>query len=235
MLRDTPGPVGHINIDMGTDDVEEKMIVEKKRKDLFFLDVKLPSTRNIEALRPMCEEAWGQIYTGVNNLCKSGAIRTLAMDTGDAVWRILRIAEQGAVKGVAQSSYDVVNAYMTNLLMVPQNHGIHFICSHRLGQVWADTEYVSKGEVKSRRAWTGAYEREGFQHTQHIFRVNIRHHSRPVTDSKGNAIGGMEFGFTVLNCTANPELTGMEFWGEDATFPSLGCLVYPNTRIEEWL
>jgi hypothetical protein len=239
MLRTTPGPVGHINIDLGTDDVEEKMVVQLGRDDLYFLDIPLPATRDIAALRPVCEEAYIKIHEGITDLCASGAIRTLCVDTGDAVWRILRIAEQGAVKGVAQSKYDVVNAMMTNLMMTPQNHGIHFICSHKLGQVWAEKEYVSQGEVRKIRAWTGEYEREGFQHTQYIFRVNIRHESRPMRvynkATKRMEDGqGLEFGFRILDCTANPDITGMELWGDEATFPGLGVLVYPDTELEDW-
>ena len=237
MLRTTPGPVGHINIDLGTDDVEERMVTEVGRDphDLHFMDIRLPSTREIAELRPVCVEAWNHIHEGVNSLCSSGLVRTIAIDTGCAVWRILRIAKLGATKGVAQSGYDEVNHMMTSLLMAAQNHNVNFICSHRLKEIWGDKEYVRKdGSTGSIRAGTGEYEREGFSHTNYIFRVNIRHLSRPATDSKGRPTNGLEFGFVVLDCTANPDITGVECWGEEATFPYLGCLVYPNSNMEDW-
>jgi hypothetical protein len=229
MLATAPGPIAHINIDLGTDDVEEKMILQFKRDDIIYKDIRMPSVKEADA-RKMAIAAWDEIFYAIDGVCKRGVVRTVCTDTTDAIWRILRLSLFGKLEKVPQQMYDQANLMMSNLLMTPQNHGINMIAAHRLKQVWEDTEYKTKeGEIKSRRAWTGEYERDGFGHTSHIFRVNIRHMSRM------NGSTGMEFGYRILDCTANPDLAGVECWGSEATYQMLGMLAYDGSKAEDWL
>lgn len=236
MLRTTPGPIAHINIDLGTDDVEEKMITRVGRDDILYCDIRVPSVKEDKA-QETAAETWNQIHLAIEGACKSGHIRTVCLDTADAVWEVLRLGQLGALEKVPQQKYDKVNVMMKNLLLMPQNHNLHMIAAHRLSQEWREQEYTtSQGELKSRRAWTGEYERDGFKKTEYIFRVNIRHLSRPNMVMRGGKMvqEGIEFGFRILDCTALPELAGTELWGEVATFPMLGVMMYQDSDLEDW-
>lgn len=232
-LRTTPGPILFLNLDEGSEDIEDKAKKEWGRDDIFVVDLKTTPTQDEAAMIEDARVLWSRAFTAVEGACKNSLVRTIAADTCDQLWAILRLAMLGKLKGVPQSEYQIVNPMMEAFLKMPRNHGIHFIGTHRVDEIWEEQEYVSNGQTKKRRAPTGKFKRDGFKHTEYIFRVNIEHLSRPKFSKSGTQVG-VEFGLKVLDCTANANLAGTELWGEDCTFPMLGVSVYESSDLEDW-
>lgn len=229
-LRTAPGPILHIDMDLGTQDVVDKVIQEFGRDDIAVVPFHLPEAKEPEHLREPATAAWNSISDLITSAPAAG-FRTVVLDTGDELWSVLRIGLWGKLKGIPQLDYEMPNAMMSNLLVKPQETGINFFVTHKVSEVWVMEEYQDKnGQTKKKNVPTGEFRRDGFKNTDWIFRVDIEHLNKP-----GPGGVGLEFGVRVLRCTANPDITGVELWGDECTVPILGQMVYPNSEESDWV
>jgi hypothetical protein len=224
----------HLDLDEGSEDVNDQIVKQLGRDDIITIPIRTPvfnakDTDQVKALQGFASDAWNVLYHSMTEAVTCG-FRSIVLDTGDEAWRILRMGLFGKLAGVKQMDYDVPNLMMTKFLRLPQEHGINFFCTHKVSETWVTEKYrTDKGEEKERRVPSGMFAREGFKDTDYIFRVDIEHMNKPGPDGLG-----LEFGFRVLRCTANSSITGMEFWGDDATVPMLGQVVYEASSESDW-
>jgi hypothetical protein len=231
-LRTAPGPIGFISLDLGTEDIEEKFLA--LRNDIYIQEHKIDLKAGPEEIREACSLAWASMVQAMNTMCIQKLVRTVVIDTGDKLWKILRMGKFGALKGVRQLEYEEANQWMSHLLYLPQNNGINMIVTHTISEVWDKVESVNEktGKVSVSRQRTGEFRREGFGDMSYIARLSIENLSRP--GPKGR---GLDFGVRILKCTADADLVGLELWagdGDDIGFTDLAQMVYPNSTPEDW-
>jgi hypothetical protein len=233
-LRTAPGPIMHLDLDEGSEDVNDQIIKQLGREDIITIPVRMPTfnAKNDDAVKELqgfATESWAKISLSMSEAVTCG-FRSILLDTGDETWRILRMGLFGKLAGVKQMDYDVPNLMMTKLLRTPQEHGVNCFCTHKVSETWVTEKYKNdRGEEKERRVPSGIFVREGFKDTDYIFRVDVEHMNRP-----GPGGIGLEFGLRVLRCTANPNITGVELWGDDCTVPMLGQMVYEASTEDDW-
>lgn len=227
-------PMLYINIDMGTDDVEDKMVRLRKQKDVMVLPIVVPPARKDDTLADMKIRAEEQYYTAkdaVTDACKGG-FRTIVIDTTTEMWEIARLAYFGKTSGVPQLDYAVPNNLFSNFLRIPQMHDVDAVFIHQVSEIWVTEEYTNNaGEKKTRRVASGEFERDGFKKTDYIFRVDIEHLNRPLPGGIG-----LDFGIRITRSTTNPAITNMTVWqSELGDVPlSMELLAQMVYNVEEW-
>lgn len=211
-----PAPIAIFPFDNNTDEMISKWI---KRKKILVPNVSLDYTDATEI------GEWKPVWERFEELWKdavnSPSVRTIMADTFGEAYELCRLAEFGKLTEVMPTNYARVNAKFKRLIDMTYNTDKNVILTHRLKDVY-------KGKDR-----TGERTLAGYTDIAYKVQIVIRHWR--ILDNRDPETGDEGFGFNIINATQNEKLAGTYLSEPDNTFAGLGTLVYPTSRLTEWL
>lgn len=241
LIFDTcPKPLLQINLDMGTEGIEERYIGE----DIYIYDVYMPGKINQELDLKQFFKIRQMIFDGFD----TEYFRTIAVDTGDAMWELCRRGFLGTVDfgDVNQSQYAEANGAMRRIYKAAKEQKrVNFIVTHRLTDERKDSVSAKTGKKSS--VLTGNDIMAGWKWTKYEAQCFIRlekvtgfvcdkpachKHCQDPDEHRLN-----RFTATITKCTANERCEGEVLRGREITLANIGVLVFPKTfdTPEVWL
>lgn len=214
-----PKPMGYISLDFGTDGVIQKFADD----DIWLAEFRV----NIRALKELkTQDASGEAKKTVAAIMKAyeevlGHARTIVFDKATQLWELMRMAEFGKLDHVKGHHYVEVNAQWRDVIQLAYDQDkTNLILIHGLKD-----EYVANER-------TGKRERAGMKETGGLVQCN----ALCWRDTSKDAPGVPDcFHTTVMNCRQNAEMAGLDFYGEDCNFPTIAQMIFPDTKIGDWM
>lgn len=163
---------------------------------------------------------------------RSGEFRTCVIDTGSALWELIRLAKLGRLTSVKPHHYNLPNAMYRELLEIalsPEN-GTNLILLHKYKKQY-------KQNKKGDDSWTGKMEPKWQNETGYLVEI----HGEIYKDRDREAEGA-GWNLHIMECGINPELEDSVFTTtyddevEDETpcdFPTLASYA-TGTDLENW-
>lgn len=233
-----PGPIGVLALDRNT--LEMTIKAQQLGKEIYVADFCDPSLSNPlhkyaipareEGGKPIAkekiadkkfyEERWDAISDAYYSLIKEPSIKTIIIDTASQAWEDIRLSRFGKLKGIIQRDYGDVNDEMRRLLLSPK---CHLIVTHRLKKMYKDSNWDGK-----------SYESVGYNGAAFDLQITMRHESSLITDPEDKSRKKAQFRATVMNCSQDGSLMGLELSDEDCTFGMLAQMVYPSAPDGIW-
>jgi hypothetical protein len=230
-ILSAPGPGVVICLDRGLEAMKDNPHPPKtRRNDYAFKIVQAPlaSAATIESYR----EYWRSFYDIYKSALAIPEARTVAVDGDSDSWELQRLAEWGKLAGAGKSlSYAGVNAARRAMYARAYDSGKIVFATNKSNRCYKpiikpDGTYLIGSDGKPEREWDGkTYERQGFNDQDYLWQIQITH---LYNDAKGI------WGIRLNRVKADPELVGLELWGDDCNFQTLVGTVYPQVSLSEW-
>lgn len=215
-----PGPVAIHDFDDGIHRAIQGLSAEQRGKlELYPFEydfdriLKLPGTEKVN--QPMVERSgpiWEEFV--INARASIERCRTNIIDTGGAVWELLRLARQGKLTQVMPIQYTAVNLEFKELLQALHKSPANNVWIHRLKPAYDAAD----------KKIPNVYERQGFgdmaSEVDAVLRLSY------------DDFDGLKLRFG--KC-ANRALTGTYVVGqENISFPKIAAMIYPETDTKYW-
>lgn len=173
--------------------------------------LRLPGSDMTKALAEVSGPIWDQFV--INSRAAVEKCRTNVVDTGGAVWELLRMARLGKLTQVMPINYMPVNLEFKELLQVLHRSPANNIWLHRLKPLYENDKQVP-----------GKFDRAGYGDM--AFEVDA------VLRLTYDEMDGLRLRFG--KC-ANRALTGTVVTGqENISFPKIAAMIYPNVDKKNW-
>jgi len=202
-----PGPIIYFNFDFGLEGVINKYAGSK---DIYVKEYRFS--------RVMTPDKYVTLMAGFttdfHSALRSKA-RTIVIDTATELWELLRLARFGKLTQVQKWHYGPVNAEYITLMREGYSYDKNVVLLHKMKRTYVND------------AFTGAYERKGFNDTGYLAQANLEVYR-----------DGLDGGFylTINDCRQNSALGGMEFPLTDgfSGFGFLAQLIFPDSIESDW-
>ena len=147
-----PAPILLMSFDVGAKFVCEKHFPDK---DVTIKEYNLPVVETTNAPITGVEQVWKDIQADFKDACESGKYKTVVIDTGTALWEIVRYAykEETSKMKLPPLGYVEPNARFLALFQTARACGINFVITNHLKDEYANNEA------------TGAKVLDGFKRT----------------------------------------------------------------------
>lgn len=216
-----PKPLVCIASDTGTAAVARQFKTQDKR--IASLEYRVPPTGQARA---EYEKEWLKMEKSLNAVLLNKNIRSLVCDTWTEMWEMLRLARFGKLTQVMPMQYGPVNNEMRDIVKsLVDRPDLNVVFIHKM-----------KKEYKTNKAgidaWSGKWERAGFNDMGYLSDIVIQHFFDP-GDEDGN---GREFGVKVLDSRYNTaNIVGNEYRGDLCNFAMLASDCFPTTDLSYWM
>ena len=241
-----PAPLVHLNIG-DKQDTEEiarkrypgKEILFKDHHFLLKMDITPPFSGNERQVKDkkrafkdriaagnkeMAMDVWSDTQKSLDFVRVERDIRSLAIDTGSQMWKMVQYAEFGKVSEVPPVLRQSVNILWTGIFeLLGSRRDLNLMVIHRVKEIWARRAGSSSDQAYA----TGRFEISGQKEMEYILQVNLEH----TYDAENG-----RFGVKIKNASVgSTELWGQELWGHD--FPQLAMTIYPPDEVDPgiWL
>lgn len=214
-----PGPIAHHDLlDNGLHRALQGLTQEKLDKlELYPFEYDfqrtqaLPGTEKSSALAEVSRSIWEEFV--INARASVEKCRTNIIDTGGAVWELLRLARLGKLTQVLPLQYTNVNVEFKELVQVLHKSSANNIWIHRLRPLYENDKVVP-----------GKFDRSGYGDM--AFEVDA------VLRLSYDEMDGLKLRFG--KC-ANRALTGTTIVGQaQISFPQIATMIYPNSDPKIW-
>jgi hypothetical protein len=240
-LRSCPPPIGVIDFDKGMEGVAETDIwggpILRKSIELPDLDmayVSFAGSRNEQkSVKASDQEitvamnGYLEFKSAVDQLLKSGAFRTLAIDGGGAAWGMAQVARFGQVAKYGEvpgQMWRMVGEEFERIFSAAHDHGTNLVVTHR-----------RKGRFQGPGKKMDGY--EGLQFAAHVHLIHEKSASGELSISIGKC--------RQRDALTQPNHPQHKFdivrFGEDPVTESIGgrfsdiaLAVFPNTTEKDW-
>lgn len=218
-----PGPIAYFNLDDGAEGVIEKF--QSMRGDIVTIDVDLPHSLDSSKIKELACKEKEKVEKAFDAALQYA--RTIVVDTETQLWELYRLAEFGRQSNV-EHLFTALNAeYRKRYKHAVFDSSINVVYLHKY-----------KKEYKNNN-WTGDYELAGFGDMKYMAQVILEANR----DEEG-------FNFRVLKCRQNGEILDGTVYqsvvlakaGEitpfpfrSTGFPAIGCELFPESQLEDWL
>lgn len=223
-----PGPGKAICLDRGIEGMlDNPNPPATRRKDWFYKTIPVPLVTQLT--QKEYQEYWRMFYQELRVALDDAPTRAILLDGDSDSWELQRLAEFGRLSKVPPTLYDQVNGARRAMIARMYDANKIVIATNRVRRTFI-TEFKPDGTPKLNssgnevRVWNGEYERQGFNDTDYLWQVQLRHYR--------NDNG--EFCVRIEKCKADMKLRGMELIGDDCNFPSLVQCIYPHVPLKEW-
>lgn len=203
-----PGPIVFINFDYG---LEGPLIEEFGHKISAIRSFGSQLESGKMPTQKQAEEIWLDIANSFKVAMASGA-RTVIVDTFSDAWDWARLAHFGKFTQVQPHNYSEVNDMVRRLLMECHKHNSNVILIHK-----------NKEEYKNNSP-TGAMKRAGMKDMGYAVHANATHYFDLTK----------RFTLRMSDVRQNMDLAGMEFEGDQVTFPYIAEMVFPQSTEKDW-
>lgn len=253
-LRTMPGPIGLIDFDRGSEGVLDMFknaaglpvniygeVIMRKSFEFAEFD-ELGKTMSPGELAKS-REAYEQVKYIIERLVKSGEIKTLAVDTGGALYALAQAARFGQIAQLGEvpaAMWTSMQQEYENIFAQAYDSGCNILVTHRQGSKF--------------KGMAGEKELKGYKVMEFVSQVHLLHQKKhvKVADPAGGFVGAMkeqiELSIKVKKCRQRIALDGHEFQimmlGEDANgvmqsiggrFVDVATAVFPNTSEADWI
>jgi hypothetical protein len=214
-----PDPIAVLNTDIGLEGVVEKFI--DSGKTIYATEVRMPllgKKVDQQLVAKEAEERFNILMADFKAALADKTIRTVVFDSATQVWELLRLARFGKLTQVMPQHYTAVNTEYEQLMREAYASDKNLILLHKMKDEWLDNNRTGKKELA------------GYKDTPFLTQLNVlltRH-------DREDGVEGSDFRLKVLDCRQNPEINNLVLENENATFPMLGQLIYPDTSAEDW-
>lgn len=213
-----PGPIYFHSFDFGDEGVIQKFQTTKEiQKAEYKLNV--PAGTAIQAASDTARPVWDQFIKNYAEGLAKG--RTSIIDTGTDQYEVLRMMEFGKLTQVMPHHYGPVNQIMKSLWRQAYDSDSSLIVLHRMKEEWENKVNSAGKEVGFK---TGRWEMAGYKGTYFEAQVCARAYKEDG-----------QFKLLIFDCRLNPDLEGMVLEGGMLNFPTLGQLVFPESKEEDWV
>lgn len=226
-----PGPGLVICLDRGFDAMlDNQKPPATRRADFAFKAVQAPLATQSD--QKTYVEYWRAFYALYKTALDNPDCRTVVIDGDSDSWELQRLAEFGKLTQIPSIMYTSVNAARRAMYARAWDSGKIIIATNKINKQYktvfnADGTPKLNDAGKEIREWDGAsYERQGFADQDYLWAIQIRHLFREVPHP--------EWGIKIMRCKADPELKGLELWGDDCNFAALVQTCYPHISLKEW-
>ena len=231
-----PGPVVILAVDRG---VEGCLEVNNDRDDVAVIPFMVPRASVTDVTKSMQDlnnteyvNAWRDLRSKYYQALDNVDARTVCLDGDTDSWELQRLAAFGKLKSVPSLMYADVYMARKSLISHAYDSGKVVVHSHMVREGWRDQtdangEPIKDDSGKTLRERSGEYERQGYDDTEYLWHVQLRH----VIEFKDD---GPHWGITILDCKQKMELVGTTLWDEQCNFAGLVELMYPDVSAEEW-
>lgn len=216
-----PGPLAVIALEPGLDGVidhfqESKEIyvsdyvdeIEESRRAVVLAgkngDLEHTHSENMRVARDILN----RIKSDYLEALSDATIRSVFVDTGTELWRLVRLANLGKLEQVKGRYYGNANQEMLSFIRTAYSSECSVVFSHRLKKEYKDDKP------------SGNYEINGFGEMEFECQVVVQQWKDP--DQKIPD----RFGATVMDCRLDPQIEGQEFQGETNTFGFIAASVF---------
>jgi len=183
---------------------------------------------------------WALIRDTSYDVCKLPEVRSVILDGDSDTWEIQRMAEFGRLSQVPSHLYVGVNAARRVYYSKLTDFRKFLIFTSKMTKEYVQV-YKPNGEPemddkgKPKRAWSGNWERAGFDGIDYSLQLSINCYRMDAKyDKDGNLVEAGEFAARLELCKPNRNLDGTEFAGEDCNLPSILRHVYPHIPLSDW-
>lgn len=180
-----------------------------------------PTPKTDAADKKFYEGRWNAISDSYYKLVKESSIRTIIIDTATQAYEDVRLARFGKLAGVIQRDYGPVNLELHEMVMAVK---CNLVIIHRLAP-----SYVNN-------AWDGkSYKAKAYSGAGPDCQLTLRHECALVTDPDDKNAKKARYTATVVDCSDQGSLMGLELTDDDCTFQMLGMIVHPNAPESAWI
>ncbi|HEX9595964.1 MAG TPA: hypothetical protein VF982_03720 [Anaerolineales bacterium] len=185
----------------------------------FRFDPRLPAADQVKEIWPRAEDA-------ILSAVEDKFFRSLVIDTGSALWEMIRLQVLGKLAQVMPEKYMDANMLFRSVIEAIEDRGdLNCIICHKVKK-----EYVDRGG--GRGNWNGEYEQTGFGEIGFMVNHQLRH--TRVTDDDG----GTKYALEVVDST-NTAAVGT-VWNEATdeipiTLSSVAQLLLPGSKAKDWV
>lgn len=203
-----PGPIALLNFDDGLEGVVESFTAAGK--EIMVADHRFASGASDWAPR------WARFLKDFHGALASPDVRTVVVDSGTAVWELLRLAMLGKLTQIMPVKYAHVNSVMEGLFRECFPAGKNVIWTHQ------ETEEYANDKA------TGNMKLEGFKRAAYLTQANLR----AKRDPKAKGLDSLSI--EVLDSRHNVELAGEDFPAGLANFATIASMIRPDVPAEAW-
>lgn len=183
----------------------------KKKKKAFKAEI-------AEANKEMAMDVWDDVQKSLDFVRKETEIRSLSIDTGSSLWKLIQYAEFGKVSEVSPQLRQGVNILWSGMFEVLGSRDLNLIVAHRVKEIWARRPGSSSDQAYP----TGRFEISGQKEMEYILQMNLEH----THDAEDG-----QFGVKIKNASVgSTELWGEQLWEQD--FASLAMTIYPPDEVD---
>lgn len=213
VLRTGPRPLLYVNLDRNSEGLEERY----EGDDILIKTVRMGEMIDQEKDRKLYESMYEMVMTSI----RKSLFRTVAIDTMDAWYELLRRAMFGKLEQVPQYLYTKTNSHMLSLFSAAKDQRVNFYAAHKLGDEYKES-WDAKG-MKKVSVKTGRRKRKGWGDAEYQAQMHVRFRRNPEVSGVGR------FECEILKCTTNESAEGEVLTGADITWANLGMLAFPAT------
>lgn len=236
-----PGPGLVLVVDRGIDGMlDNPNPPSSRREDFAFRVVKIPP--NTTATQPQYLEYYNSVRNDFYKALDNKDAVTVAIDGDSDFWELQKLANFGKLTQVwPVTKYGDTYAQKRAMISRAWDSGKVVIATNKVKDEY-EASYDSQGNAlkesdgSDKRVRSGRKERQGFPDQDYLWQIQIRHlcksaYINPLTKKEVP----MQWGLVILKCKSNPQLKGLELWGEDCNFKGLVSTVYPHLDLKkEW-
>jgi hypothetical protein len=231
-----PKPLLFINIDLNSEG-QEGEIVESGDSGVYIFDVKIPD----EVDGPHDLELFKKCRKMVYDAVETKFFRSVAIDTGDALWDLCQrgfFGKTGFGAGGMQSNYSVPNGAMARIFKtVRESHDVNFMVTQRVKEE-RESFINEKGKKDSRT--TGRLIASGWKHTKYEVHAVVKldkdasyECDKPACQGKAGCTAPQKhdpnrYSATITDSQFGGERTVLR--GKDITFKNIALSVHPITE-----
>lgn len=203
-----PGPIVFINFDYG---LEGPLLDEFGSKIAAIRSFGSHLEQGKMPTQKQAEDIWLEVANAFVVALRSKA-RTVVVDTFSDAWDWARLAHFGKFTQVQPHHYGDINDMTRRLLMECHKHDSNVILIHK-----------NKEEYKNNSP-TGAMKRAGMKDMGYAVHANATHYFDV----------NRRFTMRMADVRQNMDLAGVEFEGDQVSFPYIAEMVFPNTTEKDW-
>lgn len=240
-LLSCPGPGIIIAMDRGFDGMLDNPHPPDARREDDFAWKVIQAPLNTTATQNTYIDYFKQFRTEFYKALDNKDAITVAIDGDSDSWELQRLADFGKLANVwPQTKYGDTYAARRAMIARAWDSGKIVIGTNKVRDEYV-TVYGPDGlaqkesDGSDKKVKSGNKQRQGFPDQDYLWQIQLRHLYQP---PKVNPVTHKEiphkWGLKILKCKPNPELIGLELWGEDCNFAGLVQVVFPNIPMEEW-
>lgn len=183
---------------------------------------------------------WKAFYEEYKKALANPDCKTVVLDGDSDTWELQRLAEFGKLTQIPSIMYVNVNAARRAMIARAWDSGKIVIATNKIKDEYVTKRddhgnVVLKADGKEERVKSGNLVRQGFDDQDYLWQIQIRHLYKPAGVNKiTKKETPQQWGLKILKCKPNPQLQGMELWGNECNFAGLVSMIYPNVPLSSW-